>query len=267
MILARVLWKKILRECKSTKLRIIKTIRLTLKELLEDLKKGKNSVIGPDYKVLVLYRDPRAIMTSLQLSPDHWIEEFLEPEYVCKRMITNYNAFQDLADSDRIKMLRYEDFMSNKVDTLRDVYDFLGLSYISAFPLFALSRHIRRFKESRWDNLLKDANKGPKVFQKLKEALHSDELDSISNDNYLKPPKKRRLKFIKMKKFNTLLDGGKFRYYSTNRSPDFDHDHWKKEISIEYLNRIQFKSKKCRQAMELLGYKPVNDTILLDETK
>ena len=45
----------------------MKTIRLEVDDLFEDISKPSLSIIGPDYKVIVLYRDPRAIMTSITL--------------------------------------------------------------------------------------------------------------------------------------------------------------------------------------------------------
>ena len=45
----------------------MKTIRLEVDDLFEEISKPSLSIIGPDYKVIVLYRDPRAIMTSITL--------------------------------------------------------------------------------------------------------------------------------------------------------------------------------------------------------
>ena len=64
----------------------------------------------------------------------------------------------------------------------------------------------------------------------------------------------RRRHFFKAKKLNTLVEYGSFRYYSTYRSGDFRHDHWKAEIPTSVLYAIQNASVFCKRALKLLNY-------------
>ena len=59
--------------------------------------------------------------------------------------------------------------------------------------------------------------------------------------------------FFKAKKINTLIEHGTFRYYSTFRTEDFRHDHWKEELSEKTLMDFQ-TLPKCIEAMKLLNY-------------
>ena len=73
-------------------------------------------------------------------------------------------------------------------------------------------------------------------------------------DFYSRLPSLRKRKFFKAKKINTLVEHGTFKYYSTNRSPTFQHDHWKEEIPLNLLLSIQNHSRICQKALKSLNY-------------
>ena len=56
LMISKVYLSKAEKECKKTKLRIMKVIRLSVNEILEDVQIGEASLIDPDYKVIVLIR-------------------------------------------------------------------------------------------------------------------------------------------------------------------------------------------------------------------
>ena len=124
-------------DCRRTKIRIMKTIRLEVNDLVDDIAKGPFSMIGPDYKVIVLFRDPRAIMTSIKLTPDFWTHEIQNEHYICSQINQNINALKKLPHpvSSRIRFIKYEDFVAKSDQVIEDLYAFLGISWSSIIIL------------------------------------------------------------------------------------------------------------------------------------
>ena len=156
----------------------------------------------------------------------------------------------------RIKVIKYEDLIDHKSEIIKDIYKFLNIEYLFSYPEKAIANHFKDDIEQKWNKALEGeiiskkvaqyANKGfkgPVPFEKMYHSI----------------PSKRRRQFFKAKKLNTIVEGGSFRYYSTLRSKNFQHDHWKNEISKRLLDKIE-NNKVCKEAMAQLKYKPFNMT-------
>ncbi len=77
------------RRCRRSKLRLVKTIRLSaalaLRVADDDDDGGKEEAV---VKVLVLVRDPRATLNSMvSWTPDRWEDEWKEPRRLCGRIL------------------------------------------------------------------------------------------------------------------------------------------------------------------------------------
>ena len=63
--------------------------------------------------------------------------------------------------SNRIKLVKYEDFVGQTENTLEDLYKFLGLSYLLPFARHAIKNHIQAEpQEIKWDKVLEGENVG-----------------------------------------------------------------------------------------------------------
>jgi hypothetical protein len=269
MMLSRVFMRKTFEECRKTKLRIMKTIRLDVEDLVQDLRKKSKSLVDPDYKVIVLFRDPRGIMTSVKVSPDFWNDDVNNANWICSQIIKNFEAIQSLGMDSRVQIVKYEDLVDDKLSVFQSLYKFMNISYLMPFPRYYMNEHIKAEQEKKWNKVLEGENipapqEPPKMFlaQRLKNKFkaRASNVTQSFEEFYSKLSTKRKKKFFKAKKFNTLLDGGMYRYYSTNRAEDFRHDHWKEEIPQWLLDEIQEKSKLCQKAMNLLGYEKYHMT-------
>ena len=109
------------KECVSAKVRVIKTIRLTLKAVWKLL------TLNPDVKVIWYLRDPRPSMLS-KLSLDPHINLTQAAWDRCSRMdsdLLEYGALKK-AYPQHVMQLRYEDLAMEPLDMARVVYGFVG---------------------------------------------------------------------------------------------------------------------------------------------
>ena len=61
--------------------------------------------------------------------------------------------------SNRIKLVKYEDFVGQSENTMEDLYKFLGLSYLLPFAKHAVKNHIQAEpQEIKWDKVLEGEN-------------------------------------------------------------------------------------------------------------
>lgn len=240
LMMSKIYLRKALEDCKRTKIRVMKTIRLHVEEILN----------FPDFKIIVLFRDPRAVMNSIKLSPDFWTEEIHDPNFNCGQM--NANFLKIPQNSDKFTILKYEDFISNPKKSIEDIYEFLGISYLNNFPFKAFQKHLEyEENEEKWNEALIKSEKiiqsKPDIFSKKGEKMNFVDFYSHLQDE-------RKRQFFKAKKMNTLVQHGTFRYYSTFRSPNFKPDHWKDEIPPGLLASIENRSSVCRKSLRLLDY-------------
>ena len=74
--------------------------------------------------------------------------------------------------SNRIKLVKYEDFVGQTENTLEDLYKFLGLSYLLPFAKHAVKNHIQAEpQEIKWDKVLKGENI-PKIIPKYSVTIY-----------------------------------------------------------------------------------------------
>ena len=106
--------------------------------------------------VLFQNLDQRAIMTSIQLSPDYWAIENQNENFVCSKINQNMEVLNILKQiPNRIKLVRYEDFVDKTEKTLEDLYEFLDISYLLPLAKLAIENHIQpEPQEIKWDKVL-----------------------------------------------------------------------------------------------------------------
>ena len=250
LMLSRIYMKKASKDCQNTKIRILKSIRLDLTEL-------KSFVNQTSYKIVVLFRDPRAIMNSIELSPDFWTNENHDHNFICQKLSRNFQEAKNLQLKypDKVRILKYEDFIEEKLKTVKDLYDFLGISYLVPYPKVALRKHVQNLDSQKWTKIFA-GEKMPKIPEVPKFLARPSKKLSFS-EIYSKIKGERKRKFFKAKKFNTLVEHGSFRYYSTFRSKAFQHDHWKQELSMKNILDLQ-NSSYCKKSMHMLNYSLYN---------
>ena len=244
-MLSKIYLPKTIKNCQKTKIRIIKTIRLEFTEFSEFfLKNSKN------LKIIFLLRDPRAIINSINLSPDFWPEENHNLKLICDKNLKNFLKAKKLQKlfPGKIEILKYEDFIENKLKIIEKLYEFLNISYLLPFAKNNLKNHIQKNFESKLDQIFEGEKipQAPKSLTRFSKKLSFQEF-------YSKLKGKHKKKFFKAKKINTLIEHGTFRYYSTFRTEDFRHDHWKEELSEKTLMDFQ-TLPKCIETMKLLNY-------------
>ena len=158
--------------------------------------------------------------------------------------------------SSRIKLIKYEDLIDHKSETIKDIYKFLDIEYLFGYPEKAIGNHFKDDIDQKWNKALE----GEIISKKVAQYVNKGFKGPVPFEKmYHSIPSKRRRQFFKAKKLNTIVEGGSFRYYSTLRSKDFQHDHWKNEISKRLLDKIE-NNKVCKEAMTQLNYKPFNMT-------
>ena len=95
-------------------------------------------------------------MTSIQLSPDYWAIENQNENFVCSKINQNMDVLNMLKHiPNRIKLVRYEDFVDKTEKTLEDLYEFLDISYLLPLAKLAIENHIQpEPQEIKWDKVL-----------------------------------------------------------------------------------------------------------------
>ena len=107
------------------------------------------------------------------LSPDYWTIENQNENFVCAKINQNLVALNKLRHvSNRIKLVKYEDFVGQTENTLEDLYKFLGLSYLLPFAKHAVKNHIQAEpQEIKWDKVLEGENI-PKIISKYSVTIY-----------------------------------------------------------------------------------------------
>lgn len=108
--------------CSKARLRIIKTIRLSMEAVPGLLENNRN------LKVIHLVRDPRGMFTSQYrshlLKPTLFNEQFKK---LCTRMSKDALVTKMLIQTgnENVKFIRYEDLANDPVNNLKDLYEFI----------------------------------------------------------------------------------------------------------------------------------------------
>ena len=124
--------------CKIHPIRLIKTTRLRV-SLAENLLNDENL---PNFKMIVLFRDPRATMNSRASALFcNRTEECYDLEVLCHNLQSDLHAAFDLAEKypGRILLIRFEDMTLQPYRAAKDILRFLRLPWHS---------HIRSFLNS-----------------------------------------------------------------------------------------------------------------------
>jgi len=118
--------------CRSTRTRVLKTIRLDMTELqsiLESLPEH-GSVNRYNLHVIYLARDPRGILNSVRALPSQWPARLLSPLHICSRLL-NDSVHISTHNLTKITILKYEDLASQPSEELAAIEEKFNISLTS----------------------------------------------------------------------------------------------------------------------------------------
>ena len=170
-------------KCLTSKLRVIKTIRMSMGQTEYLLERIRN------LKIVHLVRDPRGIITSRTRGDflrEENKEQLLSAREICKTFMADIYAADILKKKfpGRIKRFRYEDIAVNTSQSVQELYDFIGLDVPSIMPQW-IRNHTSSGEYNGYYGLVrKDSSQ---VAYKWKTSLSRKtiaETDSICNTFY-----------------------------------------------------------------------------------
>lgn len=213
--------------CESSQIRLVKCIRLRLCELTSAISNDENRHLEglAGTKIILLVRDPRAVLTSISFAPDHWEQKFRNASRVCLNILQDLDAWSEMHFKNDIFLLKYEDLASSPKQVSSNLAQFLETPELinlihSEIKKHVLDPHTSRIFRYRYSN--------------------------IGKSPWLSPQELARSK-------NKAIIGGTWRYYGTIRENDFDFDGWKNKISRVLLQEINL-TPTCQQVFKRLNY-------------
>lgn len=119
--------------------------------------------VFPDAKFIHIYRDPYRVyfsterlysitlpMVALQHWTDETVSEFIILSY--KEMFAKYFESRKLIPEGNLVEIKYEDFIGNEMETLRNAYEVLGLPFETAAPFIkAEVKSYEGYKTNKYD--------------------------------------------------------------------------------------------------------------------
>ena len=60
------------------------------------LHRNISSHLGPDFKIILLQRDPRATINSLRTEPQEWLSGAAAPTKICGNLLQDFTAMQEV---------------------------------------------------------------------------------------------------------------------------------------------------------------------------
>ena len=121
---------KLSKSCSESPVRAMKTVRATMDEV-EPLLKA-----DPNFRLLHLYRDPRAVYRSRRHQSWTWsaFENSEQPTWktasvYCQTALYDYKKRKELEQKypGKIKTIIYDQFMLNPEQSKKEIYDFMGM--------------------------------------------------------------------------------------------------------------------------------------------
>lgn len=130
--------------CSAAKLRVVKTIRLSMAKAEELLRQHKN------LKVIHLVRDPRGMFASQYktrlLKPQSFQSQFQD---MCSRMVNDSVTTKRLIKSGNknVKLLRYEDLANDPVKKVKELYKFIDQPLTEAVRKYVIENTSSNLKD------------------------------------------------------------------------------------------------------------------------
>ena len=164
----------------------------------------------------------------------------------CKRFCANLVDFHHLSKTysqQNLLSVKYEDLIENSQSVAARIGNFVGVrEQRSKIQSFIRTHSALDLKTS--GKLLTNFLPGEKIPPNRSKRM----------TNVRAKMTDRNRAFVQARRTNKKLLKGLWLFYNTERSPDFDHEHWRAEIPIETLSKIQ-TNPVCVQAMKLFNYK------------
>ena len=117
--------------CQKNSLRLTKLFRLRIQDILSHLE-NPQSILGSNFKVILLQRDPRATINSLKREIHEWLPGATEPKKICGNLYEDYSAVIQMSKNralqNRIFKLKYEDMVLEPYLTASKLYQFINAS-------------------------------------------------------------------------------------------------------------------------------------------
>ena len=170
-------------KCLTSKLRVIKTIRMSMgltEYLLERIR---------NLKIVHLVRDPRGIIKSRTRGDflrEENKEQLLSAREICKTFMADIYAADILKKKfpGRIKRFRYEDIAVNTSRSVQELYNFIGLDVPASMPQW-IKNHTSNGEYNGYYGLIR--NDSSQIAYQWKTSLSRRriaETDSICNSFY-----------------------------------------------------------------------------------
>merc|ERR1712062_2362 len=247
--------------CQKNSLRLTKLFRLRMSDILVELENPESSSLGPDFKVILLQRDPRATINSLKREIHEWLPGAASPQKICGNLYEDYTAVIQMKNrvmQNRILTLKYEDMVLEPYLTTSKLYQFINASKEDLKYAYAYIQSHSQLQEDSQSSeeearSLTKAALGISL-TKRKIRLESQwRLGQLSRIEFEKAKKNSSYVPISPKEFDIKRQMRIQKYYDTHRSRDFQHDHWKHELSNETLREIMTEPL-CQKVLKMLDY-------------
>ena len=225
--------------------------------------------------MILLLRDPRATIHSINQQTQEWISGTSNPSTICRNGVSDYMAvrevikfrnlllkffipayfsFQNPDLSNRVMVLKYEDLVENPLDNVKRLFEFVNARQHLSYARYYLHNHMRTQSGISAKNFINQSKNVNSMNRQIKmnfflEIVNHKKNGSLTNNEY-----EQAIQTFFSSSVNHIKSKGIIqKYYSTYRSKKFKHDHWRKEIDEEILHTVN-SNEQCQTFMNLLGY-------------
>lgn len=139
--------------CQNATVVMNKYIRMTMNMAQQILRQRSET---EDIKIIHLYRDPRAVLDSQvrrnNLNVTHFPNFVKRAKSMCNIMLEDYVLAETLKEEypGRIYTLRYETMLNRPIETIRKLFEFLGLQFLSTDEKFILEEGEDSSRFPKW---------------------------------------------------------------------------------------------------------------------